>query len=118
VVRRARLDLRTMKKLSVVLLSTAAICAFASATPAAAQETITVVPKGTAPITAEPPNTSSHGPGSGHDYGPFPGLGAILAAPFDTTTSNPADTTPPKARCRVILDFNDSEARPTAVCSP
>ena len=83
-----------------------------------AQETITVVPKGTAPTTAQPPNTSSHGPGSGHDYGPFPGLGAILAAPFDTTTSNPADTTPPKARCRVNLDFNDSEARPTAVCSP
>ena len=107
-----------MKQLFAAFLSTAAICAFTSATPALAQETITGAPKGAAPIPAEPPNTPSHGPGNGHDDGPFGAVGAILAEPFDATTSNPADTTPPKAPCQVILDFNDSEARPTTVCGP
>jgi hypothetical protein len=106
-----------MKRLSVILLSTAAICAFASATPAVAQETI-MDPEGPAPMTAEPPRTPSHGPGNGHDDGPFAALGAILAAPFDATTGSSADTTQPKARCRVIRDFNDAEARPTTVCGP
>ena len=106
-----------MKHLFVILLSTAALCAFASATPAVAQETI-MDPEGPAPITAEPPHTPSHRPGNGHNYGPFAELGAILAAPFDATASNPADTTPPNARCRWTLDFNDAEARPTTVCGP
>jgi hypothetical protein len=106
-----------MKRLFVILLSTAAICAFASATPAVAQETI-MGPEGPAPITAEPPHTPSHGPGNGHDDGPFAALGANLAALFKAPTSNPADRTPPKAQCRVIRDFNDAEARPTTVCGP
>lgn len=106
-----------MKRLSVILLSTAAICAFASATPAVAQETF-MDPEGPAPVTAEPPHTLRRAPGSGHDDGPFAALGAIFAALFKAPTSNPADTTPPKARCQVILDFNDAEARPTTVCGP
>ena len=106
-----------MKQPFVILLSTAAICAFASATPAAAQQTI-MDPEGPAPLTAAPPHTRSHGPRNGHDDGPFAALGANLAALFNAPTSNPADPTPPKARCQVILDFNDSQARPTTVCGP
>jgi hypothetical protein len=106
-----------MKRLIVILLSTAAICAFASATPAVAQETI-MDPEGQAPITAEPPHTHRHGPGNGHDDGPFAAVGANLAALFKAPTSKPADTTRPRAQCRVILDFNDAEARPTTVCGP
>jgi hypothetical protein len=101
-----------MKQLLAVFLSTAAICAFVSATRVVAQETIAGAPRLPAP------NTRSHGPGNGYDYDPFGAVGAILAELFDATTSNPAATTPPKARCRVIRDFNDSQARPTAVCGP
>jgi hypothetical protein len=104
-----------MKRLFVILLSTAAICAFASAPPAVAQETI-MDPEGPAPIAAEPPHTPRHAPGSGYDDGPFAALGAIFAA--HAITGSPADTTQPKARCRVTLDFNDAHARPTTVCDP
>jgi hypothetical protein len=99
-----------MKRLSVILLTAAAICAFASATPAVAQEPI-MDPEGPAPIAAEPPHTPRHAPGSGHDDGPFAALGAIFAP-----RAIPADTTQPKVRCREILDFNDAHARPTTVC--
>ena len=46
-----------MKRLFLTLLSTAAVCAVLSATPVAAQETITGAPPGEAPVTAEPPTT-------------------------------------------------------------
>jgi hypothetical protein len=101
-----------MKRFSVILLSTAAISAFASATPAVAQTIMD--PEGPAPITAEPPHTPSHGPGNG----PFAALGANLATLFKAPTSNPDDPPPPKAQCREILDFNDAHARPTTVCDP
>jgi len=104
-----------MKRLSVILLSTAAICAFAIATPAVAQETI-MDPEGPAPIAAEPPHAPSHGPGNRHDDGPFAALGAIFAA--HAITGSSADTTEPQARCRVIRDFNDAHARPTTDCDP
>jgi hypothetical protein len=104
-----------MKRLSVILLSTAAICAFASATQAVAQQ---MDPEGPARITAEPPHTPGHRPGNSHDNGPFAALGAIFAGRLDAITSDPADTTPPKGHCRVIRDFNDAEARPTTVCGP
>lgn len=104
-----------MKRLFVILLSTAAICAFASATPAVAQETI-MDPEGPAPMTAEPPHSPRRGPGSGHDDGPFAALGAIFAV--HAITARSADTTQPKARCQVIRDFNDAHARPTTVCDP
>jgi hypothetical protein len=102
-----------MKRLSVILLTTAAICAFASATPAVAQEPI-MDPEGPAPIAAEPPHTPRHAPGSGHDDGPFAALGAIFAPRAIPGSS--ADTTQPKARCQVFRDFNDAHARPTTVC--
>jgi hypothetical protein len=101
-----------MKRLSVILLSTAAICAFASATPAVAQEPI-MDPEGAAPIAAEPPHTPRRAPGSGHDGGPFAPLGAIFAARAITGSS--ADTQP-KGRCQVIRDFNDAHARPATFC--
>ena len=104
-----------MKRLSVILLSTTVIFAFASATPAVAQETI-MDPEGPAPMTAEPPHRPSHGPGNGHDDGPFAALGAIFAA--HAITGSSADTTEPQARCREIRDFNDAHARPTTVCDP
>ena len=75
-----------MKRFSVILLSTAAICAFASATPAVAQETI-MDPEGPAPIAAEPPHTPSRRPGNGHDDGLFAALGANLAALFKAITA-------------------------------
>jgi hypothetical protein len=103
-----------MKRLSVILLSMAAICAFASATPAVAQEIMD--PEGPAPITAEPPHTPRHAPGNGHDNGPFAALGAIFAG--HAMTGSLADATQPKARCQVIRDFNDAHARPTTVCDP
>ena len=102
-----------MKRLSVILLTTAAICAFASATPAVAQEPI-MDPERPAPIAAEPPHTPRHAPGSGHDDGPFAALGAIFAPRAIPGSS--ADTTQPKARCQVFRDFNDAHARPTTVC--
>ncbi|MGA8446175.1 MAG: hypothetical protein WB766_13420 [Roseiarcus sp.] len=46
-----------MKRLFLTLLSTGAVCAVLSATPVAAQETITGAPPGQAPVTAEPPPT-------------------------------------------------------------
>jgi hypothetical protein len=104
-----------MKQLLPIFLSTAAICAFASATPAVAQQ---MDPEGPARITAEPPHTPSHRPGNSHDNGPFAALGSIFAGRLDPPTSNSAHTTPPQAQCREILDFNDSHARPTAVCGP
>jgi hypothetical protein len=77
-----------MKRLFVILLSTAAICAFASATPAVAQQ---MDPEGLAQITAEPPHTPRHG----YDNGPFAALGAILAGPFDASRSNAITRDPP-----------------------
>jgi hypothetical protein len=96
-----------MRQLLPIFLSTVAICAFAAATPAVAQERITGAPHGTAPIAAE----RSHGP----DDGPFAALGAILTAPFDTMRSNaitthPA-TTPPEMRCGVTLDCSQNDYR-------
>jgi hypothetical protein len=105
-----------MKQLLPIFLSAAAISAFASATPVVAQETMTGMPRGTAPITAEPPHTRSHGPGNGYNGGTFAALGAILAAPFDTIrgnsiTSNSAETTQPGARCDVTLDCSMNDYR-------
>jgi hypothetical protein len=104
-----------MKRLFVILLSTAAICAFASATPAVAQEPI-MDPEGPAPMTAEPQHPPRHAAGSGHDDGPFAALGAIFATHAIAASS--VDMTQPKARCQVMRDFNDAHARPTTVCDP
>jgi hypothetical protein len=42
-----------MKRLVLTFLSTAAVCAVVSATPAAAQDTVTGAPAGEAPVTVE-----------------------------------------------------------------
>jgi hypothetical protein len=42
-----------MKRLVLTFLSTAAVCAVVSATPAAAQDTVTGAPAGTAPVTVQ-----------------------------------------------------------------
>ena len=104
-----------MKRLFVILLSAAAICAFASATPAVAQEPM-MDPEGPAPMTAEPQHPPRHAAGSGHDDGPFAALGAIFATHAIAASS--VDMTQPKARCQVMRDFNDAHARPTTVCDP
>jgi hypothetical protein len=83
-----------MKRLVLTFLSAAAVCAVVSATPAAAQDTVTGAPAGTAPVTIE-----GHGNSSG-ETGPsasaigsdlsggasaigsaFSGLGSEIAAP-------------------------------------
>jgi hypothetical protein len=51
---------KTMKNLFLASLATGAICAFVSAAPVAAQETITGAPAGQAPITAEPPGNPGY----------------------------------------------------------
>jgi hypothetical protein len=81
-----------MRQLLPIFLSTVAICAFAAATPAVAQQ---MDPEGPAHITAEPPHTPRHGPGNGYDNGPFAALGAILAGPFDASRSSAITRDPP-----------------------
>ena len=85
-----------MRRLSVILLSTAAICAFASATPAVAQQMDPEGPARIAPTATntEPPTVN------GFDNGPFAALGAIFAGRTDAITSVLAATTPAKARSR------------------
>jgi hypothetical protein len=94
-----------MKQLLPIFLSAVAICGIAAATPAVAQQ---MDPEGPARITAEPPHTPSHRPGNSHN-GPFAALGAILAAPFDATTSSSADTTPPDAGRPITPESGNSQ---------
>jgi len=107
-----------MKRLFSTVLSTAAVCAFLSTTPVAAQETITGAPAGTAPITAVP-----SGAGSNNNSGPLGVVGAILGAPFEitgsaanATTGSSAGVTQPDSQCHLIRDFYGSQGRYTAVC--
>jgi hypothetical protein len=64
-----------MKRLVLTFLSTAAVCAVVSATPAAAQDTVTGAPRGTAPVTVE-----GYGNSSG-DTGPASAIGAAFSDP-------------------------------------
>lgn len=96
-----------MKPLFTLFLSTASICAFVSATPVVAQETTTGAPKGEAPITAEPPNTPSHGPGIGYSYnGPLGTAEGI----FDGIASDWADATKSEVGRRATPDPEGSQA--------
>jgi hypothetical protein len=88
IVRGLSIGAKGMKPLFVAFLSTAAICAFVSATPVVAQETITGAPKGEAPITAEPAITPSYGPGYGD--GPLDEIvDAIAGSSANTTQPDP-----------------------------
>jgi hypothetical protein len=87
-----------MKRLLAIGLSTAAICAIVSATPVAAQETMTP------------------GPGYSYTNGPVGAAGAIVAAPFNAITGVAGYATQPGTRCYLTRDSYGSEGRYTAVC--
>ena len=89
-----------MKRLVLTFLSTAAVCAGLSATPVAAQETVTGAPTGTAPVTVE-----GYGNSSGYT-GP-----SVL-------NSGPAFVFQPAERCHVTRDFYGFQGRYTSVCGP
>ena len=102
-----------MKRLLLTILSTAAVCAVLSATPVAAQETITGAPPGQAPVTAVPSGGGSNNSGSNNNSGPLGVVGAILGAPFEVigTTANAtaggsAGATQSDARCHVTRELS------------
>ena len=107
-----------MKRLVLTFLSTAAVCAVISTIPAAAQDTVTGAPRGTAPVTVEGYGNSSGSPGPS-----APAIGSALsglASAIDSAFSVPASATaaPERERCHVTRDFNDAHARDTVVCGP
>jgi hypothetical protein len=89
-----------MKRLVLTFLSTAAVCAVVSAAPAAAQDTVTGSPAGTAPVTVEGYGNSSGDTGLS---GPAIGSMNVPASP---------------QRCHVTRDMPGSEGRYTVVCGP
>ena len=89
-----------MKCLFSTFLSTAAVCAVLSASPAAAQETVTGAPAGTAPVTVE-----GYGNWSGYT-GP------------SVSNSGPAFAFQRPERCHVTRDFYGFQGRLTSVCGP
>ena len=96
-----------MKRLVLTFLSTAAVCAVVSATPAAAQDTVTGAPRGTAPVTVE-----GYGNSSGSTAPTAPAIGSALSVPASATAA------PERERCHVTRDFNDAHARDMVVCGP
>jgi hypothetical protein len=105
-----------MKRLVSTFLSVAAVCAVVSSTPAAAQDTVTGAPRGTAPVTVEGYGNSSGstGPSALAIGSPLSGLTSAMGSAL----SVPASATAAHERCRDILDFNDAHARDTVVCGP
>jgi hypothetical protein len=104
-----------MKRLVLTFLSIAAVCAV-SATPAAAQDTVTGAPRGTAPVTVE-----GYGNSSGSTGPSAPAIGSALsglASAIGSAFSVPASATAAPERCHVTRDFNDAHARDTVVCGP
>ena len=105
-----------MKRLVLTFLSMAAVCAVVSATPAAAQDTVTGAPRGTAPVTVE-----GYGNSSGDTGLSGPAIGSALsslASAIGSALSVPASATAAPERCHVTRDFNDAHARDTVVCGP
>jgi len=109
-----------VKRLALTFLSTAAVCAVVFAAPAAAQDTVTGAPAGTAPVTVEgyrsgptgapagaaPVTVEGYGNPSGHTGAPAPSY------------TDPTHAIEPPEQCRVFRDFNDAEARDTVICTP
>jgi len=89
-----------MKRFILTCLSTAAVCAVLSATPAAAQDTVTGAPVGEAPVTVE-----GYGNSSGHTAASASSGGQVYAIQ-------------PAERCHVIRDFYGFQGRYTSVCGP
>ena len=105
-----------MKRLVLTFLSMAAVCAVVSAIPAAAQDTVTGAPRGTAPVTVE-----GYGNSSGSMGPSAPAIGSALsglASTIGSAFSVPASATAAPERCHVTRDFNDAHARDTVVCGP
>jgi hypothetical protein len=105
-----------MKRLVLTFLSVAAVCAIISATPAAAQDTVTGAPKGTAPVTVE-----GYGNSSGSTGPSAPAIGSALsgvASAIGSALSVPASATAAPERCHVTRDFNDAHAWNAIVCGP
>jgi hypothetical protein len=94
-----------MKRLVLTFMSMVAVCAVISATPAAAQDTVTGAPRGTAPVTVEGYGNSSESTGPS-----TPAIGPAL--------SSPASAIATPQRCHVTRDFEGSEGRYTVVCGP
>jgi hypothetical protein len=110
-----------MKRLVLTFLSRAAVCAVVSAAPAAAQDTVTGAPAGTAPVTVEGYGNSSGPTGAPGGTAPvtvegYGNTSGHTGAP--ASNSDPTDAIEPPERCHVFRDFNDAEARDTVVCSP
>ena len=89
-----------MKRLVLTFISAAAVCAVLSATPAAAQDTVTGAPVGEAPVTVEGYGNSSGYTGSSASNG-----GQVYAIQ-------------PAERCHVTRDFYGFQGRYTSVCGP
>jgi hypothetical protein len=87
-----------MKHFVLTFLSTAAVCAVLSTTPAAAQETITGAPARTAPVTI-----AGYGDSSGY---------TVPSA----SNRGPAYAIQSPNRCHVIRDMENTEGRYTSVC--
>jgi hypothetical protein len=109
-----------MKRLVLTFLSTAAVCAALSAAPAAAQDTVTGAPAGTAPVTVD-----GYGSGpTGAPAGTAPVTVEGYGNPSGHTGAPPASNTDPTyaieppEQCPVFRDFNDAEARDAVICSP
>jgi hypothetical protein len=96
-----------MKRLVLTFLSMAAVCAVVSATPAAAQDTVTGAPRSTAPVTVE-----GYGNSSGSTAPTAPAIGSALSVPASATAA------PERERCHVTRDFNDAHASDMVVCGP
>jgi hypothetical protein len=94
-----------MKRLIFTFLSTAAVCAVVSTTPAAAQDTVTGAPAGEAPVTVE-------------GYGNSSGYAGPSAPAIDAFASGPAFAMQAPERCHVTRDFYGFQGRYTSVCSP
>jgi hypothetical protein len=88
-----------MKRLFLTFLSTAAVCTVLSATPVAAQETVTGAPVGTAPVTVE-----------GYENSTYTGS--------SISNSGPAFAFQRSERCHVTRDFYGFQGRMTSVCGP
>src|SRR5271167_1180298 len=109
-----------MKRLVLTFLSTAAVCAVSSATPAAAQDTVTGAPAGTAPVTIEGYGSGPTGAPAGTAPVTVEGYGNPSGHTGVPITSNidPTHAIEPPEQCPVFRDFNDAEAKDAVTCSP
>jgi hypothetical protein len=94
-----------MKRLVLTFVWMAAVCTVVSAGPAAAQDTVTGAPAGTAPVTVEGYEHSSE-----HTAASAPAVGAAKGG------SAYGIVVP--ERCHVTRDREGSEGRYTVICGP